>query len=103
MANQEIVQTVAYRGMRNFKKDAYHYCVRCGSRVQIQDLEWQRALLVCKKWDCVDYGNHGNYLVGQREAEQAQVLSIPTQELIPDEKFTDPSSGDGNPEDDIIF
>lgn len=103
MANQPIVTTVAYRGLRSFKTDAYHYCARCGSRVLFKDLEWQRGLLICKTWDCVDSGNKGNYLIGQRENNIAEVLDIPTRELEPNEKLIEPESSGGDSDDDIIF
>jgi len=103
MANEPIITTVAYRGMRNFHKDAYFYCARCGSRVQIKEMVWQRGLLLCKKWDCQDYGNHGNFLIGQREANIASVLEIPTHELQPDDKLITPLESGSNTDDEIYF
>jgi hypothetical protein len=103
MPNQPIVVTTAYRGDRSFHQVEYHYCSRCGSRVKISEMVWQRGLLLCKKWDCVDYGNHGNYLVGQRESNIAQVLEIPTHELEPNEKLITPLESGSNTDDDIIF
>jgi hypothetical protein len=102
MADQPIITTVAYRGHRNFKQVQYHYCARCGSRVPIQEMQWQRGLLLCKQWDCVDYGNHGNYLTGQREANIGRVLEIPSRELQPNEKLMTPLES-GSTDDDIIF
>jgi ribosomal protein L37E len=103
MSNQPIVNTVAYRGRRSFHQDSYHYCSRCGSRIKFKDLEWQRGLLVCKTYDCVDTGNKGNPLIGQREQNIAEILDIPTQELEPNEKLIEPFSGGGSSDDDIIF
>jgi len=103
MANEVTSVSVAYRGMRNFHVDAYHYCARCGSRVKISDLTWQRGLLVCKKWDCYDTGNHGFPLIGQREADIAAILDVPSHELQPDDKLTSPSSGGSGGNDDIVF
>jgi hypothetical protein len=65
-------------------------------------MQWQRGLLLCKTWDCVDYGNHGNYLIGQREANIAQVLEVPSKELQPNDKLTNVTSG-SEPDDLIIF
>jgi hypothetical protein len=101
--DQEIVTTVAYRGHRSFLQGPYHYCARCGSRVHISEMQWQRGLLICKTWDCIDYGNHGNYLLGQREAEIAQVLETPSHELQPNDKLITPLEGGSNTSDDIIF
>lgn len=103
MANQSLVTSVAYRGMRNFHKDAYHYCARCGSRVQIKEMVWQRGLLLCTKWDCLDKGNHGFPLIGQREADIAAKLEIPSHELQPDEKLITPLESGSNTDDEIFF
>jgi hypothetical protein len=103
MADQPIVATTAYRGHRSKLSVEWHYCARCGSRVAIQEMVWQRGLLLCKRWDCVDYGNHGNFLIGQREANIAQVLSIPSKELMPNDKLVTPLESGSNTEDDIIF
>lgn len=103
MANQEIITSVAYRGMRHWHKDDYHYCARCGSRVQIGEMVWQRGLLLCKKWDCQDFGNHGNFLIGQRESNIAAVLEVPTHELQPNDKLITPSESGSNTDDEIFF
>ena len=103
MPNQPIVTTVSYRGMRSFHKDAYHFCARCGSRVLIGEMVWQRGLLLCKKWDCVDTDNHGFPLVGQREAAIALTLEIPTHELQPNEKLITPLESGSNSDDEIYF
>lgn len=103
MPNQPIIVTREYRGMRNWHKDAYHYCARCGSRVQIKEMIWQRGLLLCKKWDCYDHGNHGFPLTGQREADIALRLEIPTHELQPDEKLITPLESGSNTDDEIYF
>lgn len=103
MPEQPIITSVAYRGHRSFKQDEWHYCARCGSRVRISEMQWQRGLLLCKTWDCIDYGNHGNFLIGQREANIAQVLEVPSQELMPNEKLITPTSSGSDPNDDIVF
>lgn len=103
MPNQPIITTVSYRGMRNWHSTSYHYCARCGSRCQLKDMEWQRGLLLCKKWDCLDYGNHGNFLIGQRESEVAATLEIPTHELQPNEKLITPTESGSNTDDEIFF
>ena len=103
MPNQPIITTVAYRGMRNFHKDAYFYCARCGSRVQIKEMVWQRGLLLCKKWDCQDHGNHGFPLIGQRESDIALRLEMPTHELQPDDKLITPLESGSNTDDEIFF
>ena len=100
---QKTGTTPVYRGHRSFHENEYHYCARCGSRVHISEMVWQRGLLLCKTWDCVDYGNHGNYLIGQREANIAQVLEIPTKELQPNEKLITPLESGSNTDDEIIF
>jgi hypothetical protein len=93
--------TPAYKGQRNFKTGAYHFCARCGSRVLISDLQWQRGLLVCKKWDCIDTGVYP--LAGEREAAMAHALEIPTNELQPDPKLITPTDSGSSVDDDIIF
>lgn len=103
MANEKTVTTVAYRGMRNYHKDAYHYCARCGSRIKIGEMIWQRGLLLCKKWDCYDHGNHGFPLIGQREAHQITVLEVPTSELQPPDKLITPLESGSNTDDEIYF
>lgn len=93
----------AYRGRRQFHVGPYHYCARCGSRVPIAHMEWQRGLLVCNRqeWDCYDTGT--NALIGQREANIARVLEIPSNELIPDPKLIQPMDSVNGADDDIIF
>ena len=104
MPNQPIVTTVQYRGMRNFHKDAYHYCARCGSRIQIKEMVWQRGLLLCTKWDCLDKGNHGFPLIGQREGYIISALDIPnSHELQPDDKLITPLESGSNTDDEIYF
>jgi len=91
----------AYKGQRSYLENPYHFCARCGSRVHIQDMQWQRGLLLCKKWDCIDYGT--NPLIGQREAAIAHALEVPTQELEPDPKLITPTESGSSVDDDIIF
>lgn len=83
----------AFKGWRSKLEGPCHFCARCGSRVPIADMEWQYGLLLCKKWDCVDYGNDGLYLIGQREAAINNALENISneRELMPDPKLTEPS------------
>ena len=97
----DVGSTPSYRGERSFHDDPYHYCARCGSRVHMKDLQWQRGLLICKKWDCVDTGV--NPLLGNREQNIARVLNTWNRELQPDEKLTTPSDATPGNDDDIIF
>jgi hypothetical protein len=91
----------AYRGDRSYLQGPYHFCVRCGSRVHISEMQWQRGLLLCKKWDCIDTGTYP--LTGQREAAMAHALEVPTQELLPDPKLTSPQESGSSIDDDITF
>jgi hypothetical protein len=91
----------SYKGDRSYFQGPYYFCVRCGSRVHIAEMEWQRGLLLCKKWDCVDSGVYP--LTGQREAAIAHALEIPTQELVPDPKLISPQESGSSIDDDIIF
>lgn len=93
--------TAAYKGTRSRLENPYHFCARCGSRVHIQDMQWQRGLLLCKKWDCVDTGTYP--LIGEREAATALALEIPTQELMPDPKLITPTESGLSGDEDIIF
>lgn len=100
------VETAAYRGWRSVLTGPCHYCARCGSRVPISDMVWQYGLLLCQKWDCVDKGNDGLPLIGQREMVVAQALenvSINSNELMPNPKLTDISSSSTTEELDIIY
>lgn len=100
---ESIVTTVSYKGMRNWHKDAYHYCARCGSRIKINEMVWQRGLLLCTKWDCLDKGNHGFPLIGQRESDIAAKLGIPDKELQPPDKLVTPLESGSNTDDEIFF
>lgn len=99
------VHTVAYKGWRSILKGPCHYCARCGSRVPISDLEWQFGILVCKKWNCFDYGNHGLPLIGQREAAVTHALDNldNEHELQPDPKLIEPATSGNDPEDDLFY
>lgn len=91
----------AFKGDRSFLENPYHFCARCGSRVHIKDMVWQEGLLLCKKWDCVDYGTYP--LIGQRESAIAHALEVPSQELMPDPKLLEPMTSGSTVDDDIIF
>lgn len=90
-----------YRGTRSYLDGPYHYCARCGSRIHISEMEWQRGLLLCQKYDCIDKGTYP--LIGQREGAIASALQVPTDELQPDPKLMEPTSSASSVEDDIIF
>jgi len=87
-------------GIRSFKEGPYHYCGRCGTRVHIKELEWERGVLVCKTMNCQDKGPFAQ--IGQRETAIERNLEQPTKELQPDQKLLEPSiSAIGD--DDIFF
>lgn len=90
-----------YHGDRSYLQGPYHFCARCGSRVHIAEMQWQRGLLLCEKWDCIDTGLYP--LTGQREAAIAHKLEPPTMELQPDPKLVTPQESGSSLEDDIIF
>jgi len=64
-------------------------------------MSWQRGLLLCP--DCVDYGNDGVPLIGQREAMIQAVFDVPTMELEPDPKLTDSSQIDTGMDEELIW
>lgn len=66
----------------------YHYCDRCGSKVNLLTMEWQDGLLLCKENGCID-----TVTLGERDANIARILEQPTKELQPDEKLTQPTTG----------
>lgn len=82
---------MAYKGKRSKLVGPWHDCDRCTFKWHIAELEWQRGLLLCPY--CVDYGNNGVPLIGQREAMIAQAIqtfNLPdSTELQPDPKLTD--------------
>jgi hypothetical protein len=92
---------VEFRGDRSYLEGPYHFCARCGSRVHIEEMEWQQGLLLCKKYDCVDHGIYP--LIGQREAAIAHALEVPSQELMPNDKLLYPQTSGESYDDDIIF
>lgn len=99
--NESIVHTAAYRGRRSKLDNPWHYCARCGTKTHIKEMVWQRGLLLCTTKDCVDTGEYP--LVGQREAAIAHALEVPTQELMPDPKLTEPQTAGSSVDDDISF
>lgn len=102
---QETQGGVSYRGQRSVLEGPYYYCARCGSRVHLADMDWQFGILVCHKWDCYDYGNHGLPLIGQREQAVANALQVieVAPDLVPDPKLTDPEASGQSIELDIIY
>jgi len=101
MPEQPLDHSAAYKGKRSFLQGPYHYCARCGTRVHISEMQWQRGLLLCKTKDCVDTGELP--LIGQREAAIAHALEVPTEELMPDPKLTQPAESGASVDDDISF
>lgn len=91
----------SYRGERSKLKGPYHYCARCGSRVHISNLTWQRGLLVCKKFNCADK----HPFIGEREAAIVHVIQnvADSKEAMPDPKLIEPLSGGMSIDDDIVF
>jgi hypothetical protein len=97
--------SAAYTGHRSVMEGPWHFCARCGSRVHISEMQWQFGLLLCKTWDCIDYGNDGLYLIGTREAAIAHALENISneRELMPDPKLTEPSEAGTDSETGIIY
>lgn len=62
---------------------------------------WQRGLLLCP--DCIDYGNNGFPLIGQREAAIIAAFEIPSTELQPDPKLSEPSEVTNDIDDSLIW
>ena len=79
-------------GRRSYRKDAWAYCDRCGTKTHLSQLKRQAGFLVCYPMHCVD-----KLIIGQREARLAQVVQmLPGRELQPAPKITmenDPSAG----------
>ena len=65
----------------------WHYCARCDERTLLDIMQWQRGLLLCPT--CVDVGEHP--LIGDREKAISNKLSIPSEELKPHPKLSDPN------------
>ncbi len=89
---------IPFRGPRSWHKSPYHLCARCDDRTHISEMTWQRGLLLCPT--CVDYGI--NPLIGQRELDIIRAFEVPTKEMEPDPKLTDPDVGTSG-EDFIAF
>lgn len=92
---------MAFKGPRSYMDGPWHYCSRCVDKIHISEMSWQRGLLLCP--DCVDYGNDGYPLIGQREADIAAVFEQPTTELMPDPKLTDSSEISSSMEEELIW
>ena len=68
-------------GLRHtYLTGAWHYCSRCDMKTKINDMQWQRGLLLCQF--CVD-----KMLLGEREIAIASVLEDGKEELAPVEKL----------------
>lgn len=96
---------MAPKGKRSFHDEPWHFCSRCGTRYHLSQLEWQRGLLLCRGTpeNCYDTGNDGYPLIGQREMAITAVFEVPTQELMPWPKLTDPNEIEGSMEEDLIY
>ncbi len=92
---------MAFKGKRSKLVGPWHYCARCTKKVHISDMQWQRGLLLGP--ECVDYGNDGFPLIGQREAAIVATFDIPTTELMPDPKLTDTSEISSSMDEDLIY
>ena len=92
---------MAYKGKRSYLVGPWHYCSRCVHKTHISDMTWQRGLLLCP--DCVDYGNDGVPLIGQREQMIAAAFELPSTELQPDPKLTDTSQISSSISDELIW
>lgn len=94
---------MAFKGKRSWHVGPYHNCARCDDKKHISELEWQRGLLLCTTGNkCLDTGNDGFPLVGQREAAIASYLERQTNELQPDPKLTDNNQIEGSMDEDLI-
>jgi hypothetical protein len=68
-------------GLRHtYLTGAWHYCARCDVKTKIDDMEWQRGLLLCPS--CVD-----KKLIGDREIAISEILNDGKEELVPVEKL----------------
>lgn len=92
---------MAYKGKRSYLSGPWHFCNRCAFKWHISEMTWQRGLLLCP-W-CLDYGNDGVPLIGQREAMIQAVFDVPTMELQPDPKLTEASEIIGNMDEELIW
>ena len=71
---------------RSFLIGPWHYCARCDRKTHIDEMTWQRGLLLCNAY-CVD-----KELLGQREVRIARVLDDGKQEFAPVEKLQNPDT-----------
>lgn len=94
--------STAPQGLRSLHGSPYHLCGRCGTRVHLSEMKWERGVLVCSTMDCQD--DEGSFpLTGQREMAIEQVLNnITDEEPKIDEKLINPDVSDVA-EDDIMF
>lgn len=67
---------------------AWKLCSRCDTRQKVNEMQWQRGLLLCS--DCLDTGVFP--LTGQRDIAIAEVLGDGKEELAPVEKLREPQS-----------
>ena len=78
---------MSYLGLkRSFLQGAWHYCARCDRKTHIDDMSWQRGLLLCNAY-CKD-----TELLGQRDVRIAQVLGDGKEEYVPVPKLRNPDT-----------
>lgn len=71
---------------RSFLRGPWHYCARCDRKTHIDEMSWQRGLLLCNRY-CIDEN-----LLGEREIKIAQVLADGKEEYAPAEKLRNPDT-----------
>jgi hypothetical protein len=92
---------MAFKGKRSKLVGPWHFCARCVNKTHISEMSWQRGLLLCP--DCIDYGNDGFPLIGQREAAIIAVFDNPSTEMEPDPKLTDTEEINASLDDGLIY
>lgn len=92
---------MAFKRKRSYLTGPWHYCARCVDKTHIAEMQWQRGLLLCPI--CVDYGNDGVPLTGQREAMIQAAFDYPSMELEPDPKLTESSEISSSMEEELIW
>lgn len=80
---------------RSFLHGPWHHCARCDRKTHLDEMTWQRGLLLCNKY-CLD-----KELLGERDVRIASVLGDGKEEFIPAEKLRDPDSFEA--EEDFIL
>lgn len=70
--------------LRSFLRGPWHYCARCDRKTHIDQMTWQRGLLLCNA-HCRDKN-----LLGVREVKIAHVLTDGKEEYTPVPKLRNP-------------